>query len=392
MLQRQRKIYDDLMKLVEAGESFYYVDQVLDITDDGYPVSTSVLAQVTYRIFLYRLASYQQWLHPSALHARGITYELDANGEPFALVSWPFEKFFNLHENPMTMDLDLSNPLEIQMKEDGSLISTVASANGLWLKSKGSLFSEQAMDAMAWLHKDENTHLYKWLRRQVFTCCRTVMMEWTAPHNRIVVPYEKPGLTILAMRDDETGEYVDIYEAGYDVSEYLVRNFVDEIDDVDAFVESIADREGIEGFVIRLESGQRVKIKTEWYKKLHHIKDSINSPRRLFENVVYDTIDDVRANFYDDPHALAMIDEMVDRVIPVYNHMVDTVERFYERNKHMERKDYAILGQKELEPLHFHLAMAKYSGKKVDYRASMAKRYKDFGITDDPEDSTDKED
>jgi hypothetical protein len=66
-----------------------------------------------------------------------------------------------------------------------------------------------------------------------------------------------------------------------------------------------------------------------------------------------------------------------------YNHLVDTVERFYERNKHMERKDYAILGQKELEKMHFGLAMSKYTGKPVNYKEFMAKKWKEFGLKDE---------
>ena len=58
--------------------------------------------------------------------------------------------------------------------------------------------------------------------------------------------------------------------------------------------------QNIEGYVIRLASGQRVKIKTAWYLALHHTKDSINSPRRLFEAVLEEATDDMRSLFYDD--------------------------------------------------------------------------------------------
>lgn len=372
-------MFDQLMNLVDEDESFYYVDQILN--------------SITYRIFLYRLASYSQWQKCDyAMEARGITFELDDTGNFVSLVSWPFEKFFNLHENPFTMNLDLSDPVEIQLKEDGSLISTVNTVNGLWLKSKGSLFSDQATAARQLLDTDEYADLRHWLNRMV-RLNYTVSMEYTAPDNRIVVPYNDPALTVLAARKHDDGSYGDIYELGADVRKYLVRNYVDEVDDVNAFVDSIADQKAIEGYVILLSTGQRVKIKTDWYAKLHHIKDSINSERRLYEAVVYDTIDDVRAQFWDDPQAIERIDDMVEKVSTIYNHMVDTVERFYERNKGLERKEYAILGQKELNKLHFGLAMAKYSGKAVDYRATMVKNRKDFGIKDDPEtDAIEKED
>ena len=117
---------------------------------------------------------------------------------------------------------------------------------------------------------------------------------------------------------------------------------------------------------------------------LHHLKDSINSQRRLYEAVVYETIDDVRAQFWDDEVALQIIEDMEEKVRPIYNNMVALVEDFYEANKHLERKDYAIKGQKECGKLYFGLAMGKYLGREPDYKAHMVKYRKDYGIKDDP--------
>lgn len=138
----------------------------------------------------------------------------------------------------------------------------------------------------------------------------------------------------------------------------------------------------IEGFVIRLASGQRVKIKTLKYLALHHTKESINSPRRLFEAVLEEATDDMRTMFRDDEVAIKMIEEMESFVEKKYNHMVDTVERFYEHNKSLDRKSYAILGQKELERSFFGLAMQKYLGKDVDYKTFMKKQWKYYGLKD----------
>jgi RNA ligase len=282
----------------------------------------------------------------------------------------------------------LFDPLEIAEKMDGSLITTVETPGGLWLKSKGSMYSEQAQDAMKLLKLKKFSKLTKWLEEQTLEHGRSVSLEYTAPSNRIVIGYEEPNLTVLGVRDRYDGMFIDLdnFRKGA-LAKFIVKDIRSEVDDVNEFVASIPDMQGIEGYIIRTRGGQRVKIKTEWYLKLHHIKDSINSQRRLFEAVVYDTVDDIKASFYDDPVALQTIAEMEEKVSTIYNHMVDTVERFYERNKHMERKEYAILGQKELDRIQFALAMAKYSGKVVDYRATMVRHRKDFGIKDDPVDN-----
>jgi hypothetical protein len=40
---------------------------------------------------------------------------------------------------------------------------------------------------------------------------------------------------------------------------------VDKVSDAQSLLDDIPKVKGIEGYVIRLASGQRIKIKTEWY-------------------------------------------------------------------------------------------------------------------------------
>ena len=364
-------IYEGLLALTEEHEAFYFAD--------------TQLYGEWYRVFNYRLGSYSQWILPYALECRGITFHRDTK----KIVSRPFEKFFNYGENPITMDLDLSTVTSIWDKMDGSLISTmdISDEEGMafWLKSKGSLLSEQAMAANQLIRTKEYDTLYRICGALVSTGY-TVIMEYTGPSNRIVISYENHALTVLGVRNNETGEYFSQSTLREVIpTEFLVKEV--EFVDAEDFIMSIGDMKDIEGFVVQLASGQRFKVKTEWYLKLHHIKDSINSQRRLFEAVVYETSDDIKASFFDDPIAIAIVEEMEEKVSAIYNHMVAVVERFYEDNKHLERKEYAIKGQNELERLHFTLAMNKYIGREVDYKATMVNHRKDFGIKEDPEDS-----
>ncbi len=380
------ELFDQLTTLCDEHEAFYYSDQMLQSR--------------AYRIFNYRLGSYSQWLLPAALECRGITFLLpfEQFGDELTIASRPFEKFFNLHENPFTMDLDLETIADIQVKEDGSLISSMMVGNDLWLKSKGSLTSEQATDANNYLSAGHDD-LYQFIYDQT-RMGRSVIMEWTAPFNRIVLPYERPALTILAIRDNETGDYIslDSFEGDYDYEDSdALDHFVHRLDveelstpgmgsyaSLTDFIERVPEFVNIEGFVCQLTSGQRFKIKTEWYMKLHHIKDSINSQRRLFEAVVYETSDDIKAQFWDDEQAIAIIVDMEEKVSALYNHMVNEVESFYKANKGLERKEYAIKAQAEVEKLHFGLCMSLYLQKPVDFKAVMVKNRKHYGIKDDP--------
>lgn len=365
MNEYQKTLYDQLMSLTTNSEAFYFQDFPLD----GH----------VYRIFNYRLASYTDFMQPGAMECRGVMFRHDRDEHKVELVAMPMEKFFNLNENPMSMNLDLTQVDEILLKADGSLMSTYMHDGALKIKSKGSISSEQCVAAMDWL---ESQPLFTRALKSLDDLNWTVNLELCSPVHRIVIGYMKPHLKVLNARNRTTGAYMD-YQTLCDV--FSTENVIDriQVSDPVAFVASIPSMtEDIEGYVIRLKSGQRVKIKTEKYLSLHHAKDSVNNPRRLFEAILDEGIDDLRSMFYTDVVAMKMIDEMQVKVDHLHNSMVKLVEEFYETNKHMERKDYAIKGQTELDRLYFGLAMTKYLGKSVDYKGFLKSKYKDLGIKD----------
>jgi len=374
----QTTLYNDLMKLANSSDAFYFADQKLD---DRW-----------YRIFNYRMCSYSEFLKPNALECRGHMFEITEEGENAEMLrvaALPMSKFFNLNENPFTMELDLSSVDMIEDKADGSLISSyvqvVMDEDNIWLKSKGSLSSPQAEDSMVWLEE------YPTFKQELLLMGKnhfTVNMEWCAPFNRIVLPYNTPHLKVLNIRNNLDGTYMDLDDLPLEYPEIRSRwteRF--KVDDPATFVGTIPDMKGIEGFIIRLESGQRVKIKTAWYMALHHTKDSINSPRRLFEAVCEEATDDMKSLFHDDMLAIATINKMEEFVAEKFNHMVEQVETYYKNNKDLSRKDYAINGQKELDKMYFGLAMNKYVGNDFSYRDFLKSQWKKLGLKESEEDN-----
>jgi T4 RnlA family RNA ligase len=360
------KLYDDLCELVCTNEAFYYVDHVLN--------------DVKYRVFTYRLASYSDFLEPGALEARGIMFRLTEHDGYDGLVSLPFEKFFNLGENPMTMDLDLSEA-EIEFiheKRDGSLITTYIHDGMICLKSKTAVASDQALDASRYLNA--NSSLCDGIAPYI-NDDYTVIFEYTSPTNRIVLPYQEDELKILAVRSNITGEYVsydDLYNN--DLGEFMTTDCTDlfDISDMDVVVEQIREMKGIEGFVIGLKTGQRFKIKTDEYFSLHRAKDSIQSDRRLFEVALNGATDDLRTMFHDDQFTLDRIERVEKIAVTVYNRIVSSVEQYHTDNSHLVQKDYAINGQKELDRVAFHLAMHLFHGKTPDYKRMIMNNVDEF--------------
>ena len=375
MNEFQQKLYNELLALVEVNEAFFFNDWEL--------------GGKWYRNFNYRLASYTDFCQPSALECRGIMFEMarPLNPVPVRLASIPFEKFFNLFENPFTMDLDLNDIVEIADKADGSLITTYMHDGVLQVKTKGSLTSDQAMNANAFLRLEENAAFRAELIKGEELGC-TIIMEWCAPDNRIVLPYETPHLKVLGVRNRADGSYVHFEDIDAEHFPETLNRWTEIIqtDDKEAYIHAVDDMQKVEGVVFRMANGQRVKKKGLWYLALHHTKDSITIPRRLFETVLEEASDDLRTLFHDDPLAIKMIEEMEAFVEEKYNHMVDTVERFYERNKHMDRKEYALLGQEELDRMYFGLAMNRYVGKDVDYKAFLKGKWKHLGLKDEKPD------
>lgn len=368
MTNYQQILFNNLEALVVANEAFYRQEFIKD--------------ESIYWVYNYRLASYTDFLSPGAIESRGVMYEVDDKGNAIRLAAQPMHKFFNRFENPFTMDVDLSETevADIEVKSDGSLISTYLHHDQLFLKTKGSLFSDQAIAAMSWLDQNENKDLKNqltWYTANNYT----VNLEWVSPENRIVLGYQKPQLIVLNVRDRLNGKYKP-YCPEFDsyVSPKVDLKGLSSID----FVEQIPDmQDDIEGFVVKMKSGLWMKIKTKKYLSLHKCKDSINNPRRLFEAIVDEGVDDIRSIFYEDTWLMNTIDEMQKKVDHIFNHMVKIVEEFYETNKHLDRKEYAIAGQKEVEPLYFGLVMAKYLDRPTDYKEFMKSKFKYFGIKDE---------
>ena len=381
-------LYTDMINLC-TGNTFFLADRILD--------------GVTYRIFNYRLASYSDFLKPSALEARGIMFAMtDDDGvklEHPKLVCRPIRKFFNKNENPSVMNLTVnSDTIErMEVKEDGSLISTFIHKGELRVKSKGSIESEQGVAAMKWI--DEHPKF----KQELFAITKqnfTVDMEWTAPFNRFVLDYQRANLVVLHIRCNTTGTLMSKQSVDQFMYPTILTQWVQDGAQqlsltYDQILQQFDDLTGIEGFVVYLKDGTIFKLKCEWYLILHRCKENVDTPRRLFESAINESTDDLRSMFFDNQYVLQQIEKMELLAKRVYNEVVDEVEGFVTLNKNLilndQRKDYAILAKQTLQPHLMSLAMTQYNhirglpNREVDYKQFVIKNYKLWGLTDDAE-------
>lgn len=188
--------------------------------------------------------------------ARGLVLDHAAR----RVVATPFPKFFNLGERSAALPAE---SFEVYEKLDGSLAVVFHDGAGWRVATKGSLTSDQARWAQAWLDARDTSVL-----SPGHTYCAEII--YTA--NRIVVRYPFEGLVLLAAWTNEGAEYdwPTLSGVAVDLGARCVERHG--FDSFDAMREAVAgfaaDREG---FVVRFAGGLRVKVKGAEYLRIHRL-------------------------------------------------------------------------------------------------------------------------
>lgn len=244
---------------------------------------------------------------------RGITF----NTETGAVVSRTLHKFQNVGENDKTQadQIPWDKITRIMDKRDGSMITPVLLDNGMIAcKTKKTFTSNEARAANEFLFNSDPACLawiHKWLLNGY-----TPTFEWTSPKFPIVLLYEEDALTLLQMRNNVTGEYVDLTKGpqfGVDDFELMpfpiVPNLIDQYPNPrDLMIEALT-AEGIEGWIIQTNEGDMWKIKTKWYCDLHH-SVTFTRWRDVARVVLDDKSDDLKAAFAMTGRSIAPIVEV----------------------------------------------------------------------------------
>lgn len=348
-----KSLFDNLMNLCsDDNNTFFFVD-------------TTSSMQSKFRIFSYYIASYSEWLKPDALECRGIMFELDDNNNPIRVAARPPKKFFNLFENPFTEDIKDDQVGLAFKKEDGSLISSFIDKGELFLKSKGSLFSQQVLDSQKWLYDERRKPLLeclKWYAENGIT----INMEWVSPDNRVVLTYEEPRLIILNARHNITGEYIDLEDLVKDqtINQYMVDNHPFET--INELIKEVQELKDQEGYVVYNSKGAEpvFKIKCPWYVHLHSVKSSVSSNKNLWEAVAEGVSDDIKALFETDKASLDRIAKFESIYKKQFSFVYKTAIDIYNKLRGNSRKDYAIESQSILNeigcPQMFNIVMRLY--------------------------------
>lgn len=226
---------------------------------------------------------------------RGILFESKTG----KIISRPFQKFFNLGEKEETQPhkIDLSSPHFIEEKIDGSLIRIFSTEPGSHLRF-GTKRGETDISAAAetFARANLSRDFFEWAHTLVESGF-TPLFEWTSPDNRIVLCYEEPKLTLLAIRENISGEYLsrdEILQTKPSEIDLVQRCLESHHSSVHSLAEAIRGLKGEEGIVLTFpEKGfQKIKIKSEEYCQIHSAKELICSDRRVIVSSLKGTLDD----------------------------------------------------------------------------------------------------
>lgn len=188
------------------------------------------------------------------------------------ILARPFDKFFNVDESEETrLGGLLARPgdVEITDKLDGSMIAFWHADKAWHTSTRGSFTSSQAVAALQWLQPHipyDGGGL-------------TLLLEYCAPDNRVVLRYDKPECILIGARSTRDG-YDHNYSALQMIASELGLSVTPQyIGTLESSVAARVSSTGCEGWVARWPDGFRVKIKTEDYLRLHRLVTGFNAAR-----------------------------------------------------------------------------------------------------------------
>jgi RNA ligase len=229
---------------------------------------------------------------------RGIMF----NNSDGAIISRPLHKFFNIGQHPETHPDLLGEHISkgvVYTKEDGSMLRPIVLNDRVyWGTRMGRTDTSALVEKFTEHHDIFNTFAEFCDLEKV-----TPIFEYVGPENRIVLRYNKNKLVLLCVRDNYSGEYLDV-EDFVDVFYAFMKDQFDELSESIEIVQSIGKfntaqelidyvrpLKNLEGFVVDY-NGHKVKIKADEYVLIHKVKDNIREDRYIAEMYLIGSIDD----------------------------------------------------------------------------------------------------
>jgi RNA ligase len=305
-----------------------------------------------YDVIDYGYVAEDTFDRPMRLECRGLKFAKDGQ-----LLARRFHKFFNIGERQRPEEIDWSQPHVVLDKLDGSMVhSCLLNGELVFMTRMGATAQAQ----LAASNMDENALR---LSREMIASGMTAMFEFTSPDNRIVIAYDKPAITLLAIRETESGRYLTHSELSAVAARFDVPlvGVVAAAGSMKEFVNGARELEDIEGYVIAFDDGHRLKLKTGYYALRHKALSGIAFEKNILAWVAEGAIDDVVPLLAPDIAAgvLAYQSAIGDGLNRNYRIVGD----FVSSHSGLERRDYALAVKEKLDKRLQPVAFSMLDGK-----------------------------
>jgi RNA ligase len=274
-----------------------HIDDVLPHIDDSF-----VKVERDGMIFINYIFASNQTFPPvtdrgSAIRreCRGITFDA-TTGE---IISRPFHKVFNAGEREdLQLDMiDLTRPHSPLVKLDGSMLRPFRVGNKIRWGTKMGLTDVAKLTDEFVANSDIK---YNTFAEVMIEGGYTPLFEHCTNKNRIVLSYPEEMLVLLAIRDTKTGEYMNRSGMGK-LADVFGIPFVDSMShgigysDMGSLVDNVREmpENSGEGIVLMFDNGHAVKIKADWYVRVHKAIDNTNSEISMIDLYFNNELDDI---------------------------------------------------------------------------------------------------
>jgi RNA ligase len=217
------------------------------------------------------------------------------------IMSRRLHKFFNVNERDETQlhAVDFTRSHVILEKLDGSMITPVVTDAGIRWGTKMGL-TEVGMGAEEFVAAHP---IYEQMAKWCIENNYTPIFEWCSRKQRIVVDYPKDRLVLIAIRNNVTGSYHSYNELLFVSKAYeidVVKAYEGTAENMEQLMVETKDAEGIEGWIIRFDNGHMLKVKGEWYVRIHKTKDNLSHEKNVIDLLLSEKMDDAKSFMLDE--------------------------------------------------------------------------------------------
>lgn len=289
---------------------------------------------------------------------RGLIFSKDGK-----VISRRLHKFFNLGERQEVLpeNVDFNQPHVILEKLDGSMITPLIVNNQVrWASKMG-----HNTDVAAQVEKFANPTDYlsqsigvieNYSVEKFLECC-TPIFEWCSRQQRIVIDYPQDRLVLIAVRENITGYYWSYEEMSFFKAIPIVKAFQVDGKITQQLLDIVKKQEGLEGVVIRFDSGHMLKVKGDWYVKIHRAKDMISDERKVVGLIIEQKIDDLKSILLKDDRS--RIEQYENQLVFIINTLSNDIFcHICKMTKEHNRKSYALEVSRKDSPIVRHIVFA----------------------------------